>query len=218
VKLRSDCILQHTGFRDSIENSTTTIGPKIFRQPIIASAVYFKNPQRAPFLFHPGDLFHFGLTEDLLRLWDIPHAKREYISNWQESQRRPLISFTGNSFFRYLEEQYIWITCLRKHGYSIDINFPWEMNHELVELSERSILQNFQILDNDAIGLWIPWSTLFFGVNKIYSKDEIDYLSEIYSKNATESIRKRIRRILWNQRIRAPLQFFANQLSKRGVF
>lgn len=217
VKLRSDCVLLHTGFLSLLPPSPS-IGPKILTYPIVSSSVYFKNPKRAPFLFHPGDLFHFGLTADLSKIWSIPLASKDEITNWINYQRKPLVSFTGQSFFRYIEEQYIWISCLKKYGHEVDIRFPWDMNPELIEISERSIFQNFSIYNNDILGLWIPWATLFFGVNKIYNQTEISDLSEIYRTNDRKKIKRRQYEVILNHTIRTPLQFFAGKLNRYGVF
>jgi len=218
LKLRSDCVLYHTGFLGLHQHTRRALGYEVFKEPITATSIYFKNPQKTPYLFHVGDIFHFGLTQDLINLWDIPHVPRAYISEWGSYCKKPIVNFTGGSFFRYIEEQYIWLSCLKKNGYDVDIDYPWHMTEKLLQISECSILGNFVICEIDEIGLCVPWSILSFGINKIYSQEEVERLTLLYGSINDAGIKRRIRQVILNQRIRIPLKYFAYLLNKIGVF
>lgn len=218
LKLRSDCEIFHLGFLDHHKLHENIQEYNIFSEPITASSIYFKNPHKTPYLFHISDVFHFGRTDDLLRLWDIPLVSSHYISSWKNYFNPPLVNFTSGSFFRYIEEQYIWIACLQKHGHKIDINYPWEMRPELVEMSEKSIFSNFTIVDNDDLGLCVPWDILFFGLNKIYDKETRTHLAQLYQANDPKEIKKRIRQVILTQYIRTPLKYFADILNRYSIF
>jgi hypothetical protein len=113
VKLRSDHLLtsaQFLQYGDRFPKRGADYA--VFEHRVIVSDIYTQNPQRGPYLFHPSDWFHFGLTRDLLLLWDLPFAPEpestEYFRLHPEEKTRDVPELV-----RYPTEQYNWLHCLR---------------------------------------------------------------------------------------------------------
>lgn len=160
AKLRTDCELTGSGFiachgRHGRRNSEY----RVFRERLVCSDLYFRTPDKEPhaLLFHPSDIFQYGLTEDLKTLWEIRLAQpgevlfesasdlpRDYRDLW----RKPL--------FRFVEEQYAWVRCLEKCGFPIPLRCSWEFSPTLMRASELSIINNFVPVAPDELGLRLP--------------------------------------------------------------
>lgn len=86
---------------------------RIFEQRVLIHKTLTVNPHAPDLAFaqHPADLFHFGLTEDLLRLWDgrpMPEGVYDFFCRGA-GQPNPC-RFAS----RYIIEQYLWVALLEK--------------------------------------------------------------------------------------------------------
>lgn len=190
VKIRSDCSL----FARSLQRPSEA--GSLFRNKIIALDLYFKDPIKSNFLFHPGDIFQFGRTEDLLDLWQIP------LSNFAPSRTGFKSWLLNNPIFkarRYVPEQYIWVSFLRKASLSADIGFPLDFELEQFSMSEQSIAQNFIIKTYDELGLHIPSRLLGSDVRSVYTASDLDRILKFGPRNSMarkEFLRRYRREIL----------------------
>ncbi|ABL98317.1 WavE lipopolysaccharide synthesis family protein [Shewanella amazonensis] len=74
VKLRSDNYLTGHGFVTALEQFPARCDQDIrFTEPVVVNTSYFRRyAEGQRVIMHPSDFFHFGRTEDLLKIWDLP--------------------------------------------------------------------------------------------------------------------------------------------------
>lgn len=99
----------------------------MFGARIVALSTYAKNPRSWSVLFHISDTFLFGLSSDLLDLWDIP----------LQSKNSKILA----------PEQYIWTSFLKKKGYSNSITHMLELSPRKIIDSELLLVNNFVIVN-----------------------------------------------------------------------
>jgi hypothetical protein len=170
VKLRSDMLLTGRGFLDYF-NRYPKRGAEytIFEQRVISLTGV--NPERHGSLFMPGDWFSFGLTSDLLLLWDIPLAPEPETSRY--FQLHPEENRLGESELnRFNPEQYIWVQCL-----SVKFPIPFRHNQdysaEAIRVAELALANNLILLSPREINLETPRHRISWGVwATIYSHAE----------------------------------------------
>lgn len=85
------------------------------------------------------------VSEDMLRLWDIPLAIEPESSSW--FALHPQYTPDRNVLTRWHAEQYIWLMALQKAGFEIDFNNWFSFTPELAEISEKCLVNNFVVLD-----------------------------------------------------------------------
>jgi len=154
MKLRTDFYLTGDGFKEyfNIYNRECT-EYKIFEHKVICCELYSRNPRyifsdmkRA---YHPSDIFFFGHTRDLVRLFDVPLFSKED-EEYMLWKYYPDISI---STYRYDSEAYLWINLLSK---VIGFKAPEDLEKYCradIERSEATFAANLIILSNDDIGL-----------------------------------------------------------------
>lgn len=126
---------------------------RVFKNRIIINNLYCANPYRTNFLFHISDWVQFGLREDILNLWDIPHQSEHDMGKYWKNKKRPAIDPIPTWYFRYIPEQYIWTECLRKNGVVFGFEYHTDITSENLALSELSFANNVVILDYEESGL-----------------------------------------------------------------
>jgi hypothetical protein len=126
----------------------------VFEQRIICPTLYAMCPARSAALFMPSDFLSFGLTADLLKLWDIPLAPEPETSRYFEihPERRWRGEPADNQFF---PEQYIWVACLRKYV-GVPFRDAHDFSAEAIRVSDLSLVNNFILLEMDQIRLEAP--------------------------------------------------------------
>ena len=167
LKLRTDFYLSGDGFKEyfNIYNRECT-EYKIFEHKVICCELYSRNPRyifsdlkRA---YHPSDIFFFGYTKDLVRLFDVPLFSKEdeaYMM-WKYYPNNSV------STFRYDAESYLWMNLVSK---CVSFKAPDDLekySREDIDRSEATFAANLIILSNESIGL----KTL---ENSIYRKDAV---------------------------------------------
>jgi len=100
--------------------------------------------------FHPTDITCFGLTEDVLNMWDIPLADEEHLFYFE---RNPYPEIYHSPFGEQLiprvgAEMYVWTSFLKKHG-KINFRHNWDGTPENVHLTELTIANNLQVLNRE---------------------------------------------------------------------
>ncbi len=197
VKLHSDCELIHDGMLWHWQaHSERCDELRVFTDRIICGELFSRDPYITSFLFHPADVFHFGRTEDLLRLWDLRLAPAEETERWRESRfNRPWVMPEGLPI-RYVPAQYLWIAALKKAGYDFSLRHCMELPHSLVGASELSLLNNFSLIDERSLGLAFPASFLRASTDATYSRLTWQKLYEMYCvRRDPRELAKRSRRV-----------------------
>lgn len=118
VRWRTDFVLQNGDFLKNYNTFNRLFDMyeadcRIFEQRVLIHKTLTVNPHAPDLAFaqHPADLFHFGLTEDLLRLWDgrpMPEGVYDFFCRGA-GQPNPC-RFAS----RYIIEQYLWVALLEK--------------------------------------------------------------------------------------------------------
>ncbi|WP_099608979.1 WavE lipopolysaccharide synthesis family protein [Vibrio coralliilyticus] len=154
VKIRTDNVLHKDDFFkyiDLFESRNSEYS--LFDKRIVSSNFYAKEFVKGlalPYFF--SDFFHFGLTKDLLTLWDLPLFE-DYIFNknlrdqFQHKQYPMRCSHV---------EQDLFISCINKETSRLHDLFDELGEAEDVVKSYQYLINNFVVLDGDIIGLEVP--------------------------------------------------------------
>ncbi len=147
IKMRSDLIFKSSNFLDYYEkfnNLPFDMDYKILKQRVVALTTI--NPHRR--FKHPFsmcDWFIFGLTEDLMNIFDIPLITEETLKGEKNGN---YFSVTNN----YSTEQYFWFAFLSKYRKIPFHNFIDTTNNN-IETSEKYFANNCILLSARRAGL-----------------------------------------------------------------
>ena len=162
-KLRSDFIINGCGFIDFF-NQFPKSDPeyKIFEEKLLSCTCFARNPRddKNNFAHHPSDIAFFGLRSDLLNLFNLPLMSKE---DFEYMERK------GYNLSRFVPEQYLWISCLRKNGKIINCDNYLHINKLLVEETEHYFVSNFIFLDYEQFNLVPPKRLTLFSENDFNS-------------------------------------------------
>lgn len=105
-----------------------------------------------PLIHHPSDIFHFGLTEDLLKIWTnhpIPDDVANFFTQTSSKLFNPCL-FNH----QFTPEQYIWLVALDKNNIRYKKpDYYFSMNETMKEEQNWLFLSNFIILDEMSLGI-----------------------------------------------------------------
>jgi hypothetical protein len=170
VKLRSDMLLTGRGFLDYFNRYTKRSADyAVFERRVVCLTGV--NPERHVSLFMPGDWFSFGLTTDLLRLWDIPLAPEPETSRY--FQLHPEENRLGDvDLNRFNPEQYIWMQCILAK-FPVSFRHNQDFSAEAIRVAEIALANNLILLSPRQINLETPRHRITWGVwATIYSHAE----------------------------------------------
>ncbi len=156
VKLRTDFVLKSTGFLKWFNQYPARDKQySFFQRKVICCERYSRNPRyrHLPHLhaLHPADFFFFGLTQDLIDLFDIPPIPdddRIYFANKYPERFEYALP-------RFSPEQCLWISFLKKHLHD-DVALPKDRedtSSRAIFLTEITFAANLIILSNEQIGI-----------------------------------------------------------------
>ncbi|WP_181321642.1 WavE lipopolysaccharide synthesis family protein [Pseudomonas protegens] len=197
LKLRSDLIL--TGSQIAVLGSyaaTVPLADRLLHQPITLTTLFIRNPAKVPLLFHISDLVQFGVREDMLRFWDqAPKLQHEVFT--KEPYKNPIGNYVGYSAMRSTPEQCLMLGLMGKKGHNIQLKTPCDISPELVRLSEKSLAENFTVLDWESSEVDFPerFRKTGYSLKTIYKAGE---LAEVGSLSPKER-QSRYRRIWLNK-------------------
>lgn len=153
-KLRSDFIFKSDmflNFHGKYPKSST--GYKLFEEKVLVCSFYSRNPNsHHKYPFYISDLVHFGLTKDVIRLFDIPlmtHEEQRFIKKGHISS------------FRYHPEQHILLSCLKQGGFEYDCEYYNHTTTNNILETERIFASNFMLLSFDQFGIHPTKKTFF---------------------------------------------------------
>jgi hypothetical protein len=183
MKLRADTVLTGTGFIDlfGVFNERCTEW-KILKKRVLTT-IATPNPRKDLMCFHPCDWFFFGLTEDVLNIWDIPLAEEPEHSRFFKNAPKPFPNFRGDFLDRYVNEQYLWLSFLRKYGEIKFDHYADRSGNYALEYSELTISNNLMVLPFEALGiecLKYPASYIESNANRFFTFDEFMDIYEVY--------------------------------------
>jgi hypothetical protein len=146
LKLRSDMIVEGTGFADYFNRFPVRCDWSFLKSKVVSSTMYARIPGHIfQWPFHPGDWFFFGETQDVRDIWDIPLSPEPDFTNWFVGRPRPLNDQWPTHMSRYMPEQYIWLSFLRKHR-EVHCDYQWDLSAETILNTEKSFAGNLILI------------------------------------------------------------------------
>ena len=174
VKTRSDLLFTSADFLRSFDQYND-FDPEwqVVEKRVVSCNFYARNPRvHFPFLYHPGDFFNFGLTSDLLAIWDIKLQPKSY-SRWFLFVEKDPLSFDDGSDIRYYPEQYIWLKFLEKHGKQVSFDHASDFSERELERSERSLVNNLVFQTPEQCGVrWLKQNLTWWERSTLYTQKE----------------------------------------------
>ncbi|MEW5494412.1 WavE lipopolysaccharide synthesis family protein [Enterobacter cloacae] len=218
LKIRTDTVLSDIRFLAFFDKyKKRNAHYSVFNSRIVASSLYAKKyagsgEHTTTQLFQPSDIILFGLTSDLLKLYDIP-LNTEQDSRYFKRINKPCYDAYPHMLCRYTPEQHIFISCLRKAKKEILWPHRLCITEKLKAESEKYICDNYVFLDQSVFSFEIkdhtPQRYLDASVrdglyrqsvwlndyNRLYNENESLPLSaeEKYSSSQSVRIRKAVR-------------------------
>ena len=148
VKLRSDNYLTSNEFVSLQTKFPKRCGQYNFLQErvVVANSFTRKYAKGHKVAFHLSDFFYFGLTDDLLKLWDLP-----LIANFEQQENHPYSPCYPN----YITDctQLFWLLALEKFDPSIKLEHLLDNNPQKLEQSDICYANNLVIGSPEEIGL-----------------------------------------------------------------
>lgn len=161
LKLRTDFRLTGTNFLNYFETQPQ-FNPdyRIFEHKVLACCYCTRNPwdKQYPYAYHLADISFFGLTRDIIKLFDIP-LMTEKEAYWDAE---------NNYFNQYMPEQYIFLNCLRKLGRNPICKKTDDCFPENIAETEQYFTSNFIFLNYKNFNL-LPSKSNFFAKNELHS-------------------------------------------------
>lgn len=142
LKLRTDMVLEHTGFLDYPDRFRNIPAPMaVFKERIITTNA--RSPRRS-FAMFVQDFCSFGRTEDMETLWQADrHPSREALLALPREAREARV---------LVPEQQLVVSALRRNG-PLSMDNALSNSLELAELTERAVASNFVCLDVRRFGV-----------------------------------------------------------------
>ena len=153
LKMRTDFVIENLGFIKNFDKyQKFDKNFQIFEKRVMCVMPGTRKPKAIRFNlpFHIADHTTFGLTSDLIKLYDIDLVtddEFEWFLNHTE--------FMPDTFARnkYNAEQSIWINCLKRNGIDVKCEYSTHVNDEIIEQSEKYMVNNFYPLPFKKYGL-----------------------------------------------------------------
>lgn len=141
LKIRSDFVLTGHEFLKYFNQFTKSDQRyRVFEKKILSCVFFARDPRwKNSYPFHPSDIAFFGLTTDLLNLFDVPLMTQE-----------------ESTHCKYVPEQHLWINCLIKNGHKIDLKHQKQISKKIIEDTEKYAVSNFLHLDWEQFNLSAP--------------------------------------------------------------
>lgn len=170
-----------------------------FNKKIVGLDLFFRNPFKSNKLFHIGDLFMAGLTDDLKNLWSLPLVTDFDVKS----------SFRTRIFntlpVRVTAEQYLWLAFMNKNNSDAYLDFVEDIDLKRFVQSETSLALNFEVKTAEELGLSLPSKFFENGdINSVYSQSDFNKI--ISNGTNIAAVKKYCRRRNRN----AILKFLAN--------
>ena len=159
VRLRTDFVLQNDTFLSNYQTYLAAFPSRLpsyslFQEKVLIYSLGTISPytKDLPLIHHPSELFHFGLTSDLQKLWcnnKMPSKIAAYFSNPSPKYPNPCL-FNH----RFTPEQWIWLSALKAHNMAYrHPEYYLSLNAEMRAEQDKLFISNFIILDTENIGI-----------------------------------------------------------------
>tara|TARA_B100001093_G_scaffold471337_1_gene493525 strand:- start:11759 stop:12760 length:1002 start_codon:yes stop_codon:yes gene_type:complete len=157
LKLRSDFLLKHSRFIERFEElkylNSFDREYKIFKNRLLCCqcGTYKVNKGRTRLPYHYSDLAYFGLTNDLINLFEIPLATDQELKYFENiGLNRKKETWATN---QYNCEQTVIKNWLIKNKKSLDFQYSTHASKKNIQDSEKYLINNFLPLSYSKFGL-----------------------------------------------------------------
>ena len=132
--------------------------------------------------FHIADFTTFGLTEDLINLYDIPLVTNEEFDYFLINRE---IERGTHAVNRYNAEQSIIVNFLRKNNKTIDIEYCTQVNDNIINQSNNYLINNFYPICFSKYGI-MPMK------NYLMPSFKIDFYTDYYTEYEWQKMYKEL--------------------------
>ncbi|WP_144823842.1 WavE lipopolysaccharide synthesis family protein [Marinobacter piscensis] len=148
IKLRSDNYLTGNGFVElQSQYPKRCKSHRIFRERVVVSNVFTRRYAKGfKVAFHLSDFFYYGLTEDLLAIWDLELL--DDVSPEQAAKANAL----AHGFIIDCTQMF-WLRTLKKFDGSIKLDGLFDNSRQKLELSDGYYANNLVIASPEELGL-----------------------------------------------------------------
>ena len=153
LKIRTDMYFENVNFLNYMNKYEKRCEKyKILKERVLLSTSFALNPRRDPKPFHPSDWFFFGLTEDLLNIFNSKLLPEPESSQWFRTRQRPICRYDAwfPAYCRYQTEQYIWLAFVMRNS-DVICNDTYDISDNNIEKSEIIFANNSVLLDASKI-------------------------------------------------------------------
>lgn len=157
IKTRTDIMPVSDGFVSVfLKYRARNLEYRIFDSPVVTCRFCTLDPVLSKLSLHVSDIFHFGKSTDIQKIWEIP------IPGPYPGQNPPDVGFdrlgriitTTDRLLR--PEQYITLNLIRKVTPEINLDYAHDDNLRARSEGECYIFNNFTIRDASEIGISLP--------------------------------------------------------------
>lgn len=164
LRIRNDAVFLNENFISLyLENYDLPRQPQssIFKQRVLVPWIYTLNPYSAERLpLHVSDWLHFGLTEDIRKLWEIPFYTFQDSVFFEHTKDGKANTCERRFNLRLAVEQYICLNAFQKYCQNLKINYLHDL--QSLDLAMDLLLDNFYVFSQTSFNLRI---------NKSYQKE-----------------------------------------------
>jgi len=126
----------------------------ILEHPIVTCSFCTLDPKKTGVHLHVSDIFHFGITADLLKLWDIVLPIVDQGQKYARMNKAGRALTVDQATLR--PEQYITLALIRKSNPALDISYPQDSSLLVESQGESYVFNNFTIRHCSEIGIELP--------------------------------------------------------------
>ncbi|RRS04368.1 hypothetical protein EIP75_10780 [Aquabacterium soli] len=169
LKIRTDFELSGSGFLTAFDSTQRRDERFVhYRRKLVIPHYSTRFPDAArPFPFHPSDISLFGLTEDLIRHFDVPLIEGKDW-NWAEHHLAEIPIERQHDLYlpQFAPEQHFFVHSLKLHGHDIPMRHYHDCHGDIPEQSRRFMANNFVILDMADFGIRTKKAALAYAIAK----------------------------------------------------
>jgi len=154
IKTRPDLIFKNAGFLKYFDEFNSFPRDKRYKatKERVVTLTTINPHRKLKFPYHASDWFFFGLTEDLMEMFDVPLVLQKGL---QRTNREGVVCEVGTPFSC---EQYVLTNFLKKKGWNIHFETMDDLSHDNIGLYEKYIANNSILLTARRAGLdWLKF-------------------------------------------------------------
>ncbi len=162
LKLRSDLELRSLDFINYFSKYDKFDDDyRIYKERILCSILFTlkfeeSGEKHMDIPFHVSDWWYFGRTEDIRKLYSVDLVEEPYFSRYFQYHPKPegRVEIFPERLWRMSPEQYILSSLVKKNIPTLDFETMFDNSLEILEISERFIVNNYIPLSSSMSGIY----------------------------------------------------------------